>query len=124
MRSDHSNGPDGGTRQALIEAAAAAWVASGFDVQMGHFGEHGPESIFTLGIAEDRCLEVFVTDSSGDSLHAVREWCPPVDWDVRAVVPQALLGSAHEWLRPCGFDLQGWWQGADGSVVFGRVEKA
>jgi len=55
-----------------------------------------------------------------DVLAAVK---PADEWQLCALVPLALMGTAHERLCDHGYELQGWWF-QEGRVAFGGVEIA
>lgn len=110
--------------QAVLEAALGAWRFHGEDCRVLEVQDLAPGLFASLAAPRSRRIEIVVDHSADDGAWQVLAcWPRPDDWALCALVPQELLGQAHENLRADDFELQGWWI-TEGRVSFGGVEIA
>jgi len=77
----------------------------------------------SLAAQNARRVEFVVEDDDPDVWDLLVELSPGAPWQPCALVRLPLLGVAHERLRSCGYELQGWWA-REGEIQFGSIEIA
>ncbi|MFC5731171.1 MULTISPECIES: hypothetical protein [Nocardioides] len=112
-----------GGRDAL-DAARQAWEWHGEICHVRTNESQTDGVVGALDLPDRRHVEVFVDSVDDDVLSTVEKWAVADEWVMRAVLPLAGLGRAHEALRERGCELQGYWVRDDGRVAFGHVEMA
>lgn len=108
----------------VLEAARFAWEWHGVPCYVRVNQAGSPGVVGALDLPDRRHVELFIEDEGSITWETVSEWVTSDQWSVRAVVPRAALGHAHEVLREHGCELQSYWLQPDGRVEFGAIEIA
>lgn len=82
-----------------------------------------PPPLTSLAAPTSRRVEYVVECDDPDVWNALAATTADDEWQLRALVPLTLMGTAHERLCDHGFEFQGWWFQGD-RVEFGGVEIA
>lgn len=107
----------------VIAAAKQAWEVHGERVAVGETPVNGHARLTSLAAPTSRRVEYVVECDDPDVWEVLATAKAADDWQLCALVPLALMGTAHERLCDHGFELQGWWLQGD-RVAFGGVEIA
>lgn len=108
----------------VLDAALHAWQIHGETCHVDSAPDWVPGLFASLAALESRCIEFVIDHEVGtEGWGTLSRWPRSNSWQLRALVPQSLLGQAHEYLREGDFELQGWWV-ENGQVFFRNVEIA
>lgn len=107
----------------VIAAATRAWEVHGERVALGETPVNGHARLTSLAAPTSRRVEYVVEGDDPDVWDVLAAVKPADEWQLCALVPLALMGTAHERLCDHGYELQGWWF-QEGRVAFGGVEIA
>lgn len=115
---------DAADAREVLDAALHAWQIHGETCHVESAADRVPGLFASLAALESRCIEFVIDHEVGaEAWGALSRWPRSDSWRLRALVPQSLLGQAHEYLREGDFELQGWWV-ENGRVFFRSVEIA
>lgn len=110
--------------QQVLDAAVEAWSFHGEACHIEDMGDVAPGLFAALAPVGSRRIEFVLNHAVDDhGWETLFRWPRSESWRLRALVPLALLGQAHEHLREGDFELQGWWVD-EGRIAFGSVEIA
>ncbi len=107
----------------VVAAAKRAWEVHGERVALRETPVNGHARLTSLAAPTSRRVEYVVECDDPDVWDVLAAVEVADEWQLCALVPLALMGTAHERLCDHGFKLQGWWLQGD-HVAFGGVEIA
>ncbi len=107
----------------VVAAAQRAWEIHGERVVLQEVFVNGHARLTSLAALTSHRVEYIVECDDPDIWDALATATAADKWQLRALVPLALMGTAHERLCDHGFELQGWWIQRD-DVAFGGIEIA
>lgn len=107
----------------VVVAARRAWEIHGELVALGETPVNGHAHLRSLAAPTSRRVEYIVEGDDPDVWDLLAAAKAADNWQLCALVPLALMGTAHERLCDHSFELQGWWLQGN-RVAFGGVEIA
>lgn len=123
MLSDTTSMNMGKSGAKALAAARWAWEAHGepFELRSTAISEH--TMLASLAAMNAKRVEFVVEEDDPEVWETLTRVDSTGAWQLCALVPQSLLGVAHDRLRGHFFELQGWWLDGE-NVAFGNPEIA
>lgn len=113
----------GQVAERVAAATQRAWEVHGERVVLRETPVNGHARLTSLAAPISRRVEYVVECDDPDVWDVLAAATAADKWQLCALVPLALMGTAHERLCDHGFELQGWWLQGD-HVAFGGIEIA